>query len=104
MEIDGYTKTELTFLSGYVICVSGYTTEERALLKGMVELCGGTYMEDMESRSVSFLISKSLSSEKAKHAKKWGVPVLSHQWLFDSILAGRLVSVNNYILFYEHSC
>ncbi|BFU24101.1 BRAC1 domain containing protein [Entamoeba histolytica HM-1:IMSS-B] len=86
------------FLSGYVICVSGYSTDERVLLGGMIEQFGGIYMEDMESRSVSFLLSKGLTSDKARHAKRWGVPVLNHQWLFDCIVERRFVSINNYIL------
>ena len=52
---------------------------------------------DMDSRTVSFLLSKGLLSDKAKHAKKWGVPVLKHQWLFDCIVERRFLSINNYI-------
>ena len=72
--------------------------EDRILLGGMIEQCGGIYMEDMESRSVSFLLSKGLTSDKARHAKRWGVPVLSHQWLFDCIVEKSFVSINNYII------
>ncbi|KAL7712924.1 BRCT domain-containing protein [Entamoeba marina] len=88
----------MQFLNGFVICVSGYTTDERTLLSGMVESCGGIYMEDMESKSVTYLISKGLVSEKAKHACKWGVPILSHQWLFDCLAERRLRSINGYLL------
>ena len=87
----------LTFLNNCVICVSGYSTDERALLKGMIEMCGGVYMEDMESRSVTYLLSTGLSSEKAKSAMRWGVPVLSHQWLFDCIYERRAKSINGYL-------
>ena len=86
------------FLIDFVICVSGYSSEERALLGGMIEQYGGIYMEDMESRSVSFLLSKGLQSDKARHAKRWGVPVLSHQWLFDCIVEKEFISINQYIL------
>ena len=104
MEIEEViNNNNLTFLTGYVICVSGYSTDERLLLKGMVELCGGIYMEDMESKNVSFLLSKGLSSEKARHAKRWGVPVLSHQWLFDSISERHFISINHYILSTDNS-
>ena len=89
---------QFNFLSKYVICVSGYNTDERALLKGMIECCGGVYMEDMECRSVTFLLSKNLTSDKTKHAMRWGVPVLTHQWLFDCISDGRLRSINGYLL------
>ena len=82
---------------GYVICLSGYTSEEREMLGKMIELYGGIYTEDMDSRTVSFLLSKGLLSDKAKHAKKWGVPVLKHQWLFDCIVERRFLSINNYI-------
>ena len=86
------------FLSGYVVCISGYSTDERTLLGGMIEKYGGIYMEDMESRNVSFLLSKGLQTDKARHAKRWGVPVLSHQWLFDCIVEKEFLSINNYIL------
>ncbi|KAL7711634.1 Topbp1 [Entamoeba marina] len=88
----------LSFLLNCVVCVSGYTTDERSLLRGMIEMCGGTYMEDMESRSVTYLISKGLVSEKAKHAMRWGVPVLSHQWLFDCLCEKKFRSINGYLL------
>ena len=72
--------------------------DERSLLSGMVEMCGGIYMEDMEIKSVTFLISKGLTSEKARHALKWGVPILSHQWLFDCLAERKFLSINNYLL------
>ena len=73
----------LSVLNGCVICVSGFNTESRQIMKGMIEFLGGVYMEDMEFRSVTFLISCNTTSEKTKHAKRWGVPVLNQQWLFD---------------------
>ena len=90
------------FLNGYVICVSGFTSEERTLLGGMIEQYGGIYMEDMECKSVSFLLSKGLTSDKAKHAKRWGVPVLHHQWLFDCIVEKQFISINKYILYHSN--
>ncbi|EDR29815.1 topbp1, putative [Entamoeba dispar SAW760] len=94
----GEVNRPLSFLSGYVICVSGYTNEARELLKSMIELCGGIYMEDMECRSVTFLLSTNPASEKTKHAIRWGVPVLSQQWLFDCLYNQRLLSINPYLL------
>ena len=92
------TETVPQFLSGYVVCITGYLPDERVLLGGMIEKYGGIYMEDMESRNVSFLLSKGLQTDKARHAKRWGVPVLSHQWLFDCIVEKQLLSINKYIL------
>ncbi|EDR27849.1 hypothetical protein EDI_222550 [Entamoeba dispar SAW760] len=94
-------ESNLQFLGGHIICVSGYSSDERLLLRGMVELCGGIYMEDMESKSVTFLLSKGLTSDKASHALRWGVPVLSHQWLFDCIAERRLLSINQYVLNFD---
>ena len=107
MQVETAHDDERRFLSGCVVCVSGYSVappppdtqmEERALLSGMVEQCGGVYMEDMEIKSVSFLISKGLNSEKVRHALRWGVPILSHQWLFDCLVEHRFVSINPYLL------
>lgn len=88
----------LTVLNGCVICVSGFQMEARVILKGMIEFLGGVYMEDMEFRTVTFLISCNTSSEKTKHAKRWGIPVVSQQWLFDCASEQRFVSINDYII------
>ena len=93
----------LTVLNGCVICVSGFTQELRVILKGMIEFLGGVYMEDMEFQKVTFLISCNTQSEKTKHAKRWGVPVLTQQWIFDCLSEQRFVSINNYILPYKNS-
>ena len=90
----------LSVLNGCVICVSGFAMETRTIFKGMIEFLGGVYMEDMEFKSVTFLISCNAQSEKTKHAKKWGVPVLNQQWLFDCASEQRFVSINDYILPY----
>ncbi|ELP88501.1 topbp1, putative [Entamoeba invadens IP1] len=96
METD--EKCPATFLQDYVICVSGYSNEERILLRNMIEFCGGCYNEDMESRSVTYLLSKNPASDKTKHAMRWGVPVLTHQWLFDCMSERRLLSINPYLI------
>ena len=92
---------QLQFLTGCTISVSGYTTEQRILLKGMIELCGGIYNEDMEFHSVTYLLSNNSYSEKTKHAMRWGIPVLSQQWLFDCINEQRFLSINNYLMYYK---
>ncbi|ELP88502.1 hypothetical protein EIN_344420 [Entamoeba invadens IP1] len=96
METD--EKSPATFLQNYVICVSGYSVDERLLLKKMIDFCGGYYMEDMESSSVTYLLSKNPASDKTKHAMRWGVPVLTHQWLFDCMYERRLLSICPYLI------
>ena len=88
----------LSVLNGCVICVSGFSPEYRKILKGMIEFLGGVYMEDMDFKTVTFLISCNTMSEKTKHAKHWGVPVLHQQWIFDCAYEQRFVSVNDYII------
>ncbi|ELP84737.1 topbp1, putative [Entamoeba invadens IP1] len=91
-------KSPVSFLQNYVVCVSGYSNDERLLLKNMIDFCGGMYMEDMESRNVTYLLSKNPMSDKTKHAMRWGVPVLTHQWLFDCMSERRLLSINPYLI------
>ena len=98
MQVSVEQQRPLSFLAGCVVCVSGFNPEDKLVLKGMVEMCGGIYMDDMDCRTVTYLLSLTMNSEKAKHAVRWGVPVLSHQWLFDCIFERRFRSINDYLL------
>ena len=72
--------------------------DERRVLKEMVEHCGGVYDDDLDRRYATFLLSKSLSTDKTRQSFRWGIPVLSHQWLFDCLYEQRLLSITPYLL------
>ncbi|BFU24100.1 BRAC1 domain containing protein [Entamoeba histolytica HM-1:IMSS-B] len=86
------------FFNGYIISLSGFSVQEKLIMKGMIEECGGMCTDDMNSSTITFLIAKALSSEKARCALRWGVPVLNFQWLFDCLKEGRVISINKYVL------
>lgn len=63
-----------------------------------VELLGAKYSEDMTPNS-SVLVTKSLvglRKDKFDHAQEWRVPIVSANWLWDSIVAGIQLPLQKY--------
>ncbi|ESZ96402.1 hypothetical protein SBOR_3234 [Sclerotinia borealis F-4128] len=59
-------------------------------VKKATELLGGTYSEDMTPQS-SVLVTKSVVSlrkDKLEHAQEWKIPIVTADWLWDSIASG----------------
>lgn len=68
-------------------------------VKKAVNLLGGVYSEDMTPKS-TVLVTQSvekLRKDKLDHAQQWGIPIVSASWLWESIHAGRLLSMQKYL-------
>jgi len=83
-------------LLGVTVCVSQLNKADRDLLKRSVETYGGVYSGVLEMETTTVLICTSPEGEKYNHAKKWNIPCVSSQWVFDSIEKGICLQTNKY--------
>ncbi|XP_050310488.1 DNA topoisomerase 2-binding protein 1 [Anthonomus grandis grandis] len=103
--------TSSTVLKGCVIAVSGYNSEEREYLILVIKLLGGIYQDLLsrkcnEARNVlatTHLVSLSPSGKKYEAAIKWGLPVVTKDWLLECLKTDHIVSVNRFAVSAEDS-
>ena len=77
-------------LHGLLLCVTGFDADEREDMKRICEKLGGTFSLDL-TKSCTHLIAKTASGAKYEHGKKWGLHVVSKEWLL------QVDSKNSYI-------
>lgn len=80
------------------ICSSAFTGIDLLHLKSAVRLIGATYSEDMTPHS-SVLVTKDMKSvrkDKFDHAMEWKVPLVTADWLWDSISSSKQLSYTKY--------
>jgi len=83
---------------GMTICSSAFAGIDLLHFKKAVELLGAKYSEEMTPQS-SVLVNKSLVAlrkDKLEHALQWKIPIVSANWLWDSIEAGMKLSSKDY--------
>lgn len=81
-----------------LISSSAFTGIDLLHFKKAVQLIGATYSEDMTPNS-TVLVTKSLQAirkDKFDHAQEWKVPIVTADWLWDSISAGERLSFSKY--------
>jgi DNA replication regulator DPB11 len=84
--------------AGMTICSSAFAGIDLLHFKKAVELLGAKYSEEMTPQS-SILVNKSLVAlrkDKLEHALQWKIPIVSANWLWDSIEAGMKLSSKDY--------
>lgn len=80
------------------ICSSAFSGIDLLHLTRAIELIGGTYSDFMTPRA-SLLIVKSINAvrkDKINYAKEWKIPVVTANWLWDSIEGGTILSIQAY--------
>ncbi len=79
---------------------TGFTGEEREVIKNWASQLGVTYSGDLVARSTTHLVARDLlavfSTQKYFAALQWGINIVSFRWLYDSLQAGRLLPVGPY--------
>ncbi|RZC32583.1 DNA topoisomerase 2-binding protein 1-B, partial [Asbolus verrucosus] len=93
-------------LRNSVVTISGYTTFERNFLKELIEELGGDCQEQFariqcSEKGVSastHLVSLEASGKKYAAAVKWGLPVVSKEWLLECAKTGRGVPVEDFLI------
>lgn len=106
------TKYAVNGLQGCLICVTGVAFDERAKICSMVQELGGIYSPELIA-DCSHLIfdggSASVSSQvssqnnvipvKVQYALKWGIPVVSKEWIYDCYAQRILLEESDYLAF-----
>jgi len=81
-----------------LISSSAFTGIDLLHFKKSVQLIGATYSEDMTPNS-TVLVTKSMTAvrkDKFDHAQEWRVPIVTADWLWDSISAGKRLPFSKY--------
>ncbi|KAL2075597.1 hypothetical protein VTL71DRAFT_540 [Oculimacula yallundae] len=84
--------------SGMTISSSAFAGIDLLHFQRAIELLGATYSEDFMPNS-SVLVTKSLAGlrkDKYDHAQEWKVPILSADWIWESISAGTKLPTSKY--------
>ncbi|KAF7865231.1 hypothetical protein EAF04_006208 [Stromatinia cepivora] len=85
-----FPKFPIEGFSGLKVSSAAFTGIDILHVKRATELLGGTYSEDMTPQS-SVLVTKSIVSlrkDKLEHAQEWKIPIVTADWLWDSITSG----------------
>jgi len=83
-------------LHGVTVTVSQFGRADKEILQKTVESAGGSYSGVLDMETTSVLICTSNEGEKYLHAKKWNIPCVSSQWVFDSIERGVCLPTSGY--------
>jgi len=83
-------------LLGVTVCVSQLNRADKDLLKRTVETYGGVYTGVLNMDMTTVLVCTSPEGDKYNHAKKWNIPCVSSQWIFDSIEKGFCLQTKKY--------
>lgn len=76
-------RTPYPTMEGLIVSISIYADRERRLIMKLAELLGATTMQTLEPK-VAFLICPRPEGSKYAAALKWGIHVVTSQWLYDS--------------------
>ena len=78
------------------VSVSQFNKDDRELLRKRIETHGGGYSGVLEMDKTTVLVCASPSGDKYMHAKKWNIPCLTSDWVFDSIDNGYCLPYDGY--------
>jgi len=84
--------------SAVTVSTSAFSGIDLLHVTKAVKLVGAKYSEDMTPQS-SVLVTKSLTAvrkDKFDHAQEWKVPIVTADWLWDSIEAGTRLPLSKY--------
>lgn len=83
-------------LRGLAISVSQLNRKDKELLRKSIESHGGTYSPALDMDSTTILIAARPDGDKYRYARKWKIPCLSLDWVFDSIEKGHCLPTDKY--------
>jgi len=83
-------------LFGVTVSVSQLNRADKDLLRRTVEMNGGVYSGVLEMETTTVLVCTSPDGDKYNHAKKWNIPCVTSQWVFDCIEKGFCLQTNSY--------
>ena len=83
-------------LMGLTLTVSQMGRKDKELIKKAIESHGGTYTGQLDMELTQVLIISKAEGDKYKYAKKWKIPCVSSDWVFDSIEKGYCLHTEGY--------
>eukprot|EP00960_Hanusia_phi_P046590 757923-Hanusia_phi.AAC.5 len=77
------------------ISVTGYTGHCRDVLIKIINLSGAEATKEL-TKTNTHLISTTCTSKKVNAARDWGLKIIGHQWLMDSVVSGKWLIEEDY--------
>ncbi|XP_043233811.1 DNA topoisomerase 2-binding protein 1-A-like isoform X2 [Amphibalanus amphitrite] len=81
---------------GLFVCVSQISRRDKEAIKRLIETNGGNYMTQLECEKTNVLISPSVEGEKVTFARRWKIPCVVPEWLYDSVERGSCLPMEQY--------
>ncbi|KZV27508.1 DNA topoisomerase 2-binding protein 1-A [Dorcoceras hygrometricum] len=75
---------------GYRFCVSRYDTKERQLLRNLCYVLGVKFVEKL-TKKATHLICKYADGDKYEAACRWGIQVVTAEWIYGCVLQNKFV-------------
>ena len=91
-----FTRYKCPALMGLTLTVSQMGKKDKEILKKSIESHGGTYTGQLDMEHTEILIISKPEGDKYKYAKKWKIPCISSDWVFDSIEKGYCLKTEGY--------
>ncbi len=91
-----FSRYKCPALMGLNITVSQLNKKDRDLLKKSIEAHGGTYTGSLDMETTMLLVLLKPEGDKYKYAKKWKIPCVTSDWVFDSIEKGICMGTDRY--------
>ncbi|XP_040581730.1 DNA topoisomerase 2-binding protein 1-A [Lepeophtheirus salmonis] len=91
-----FTRYACPALMGLGITVSQMSVKDKEVIKKTIESHGGIYLKSLDMHTTNVLIIPTPEGEKYTYAKKWKIPTLNSNWIFDSIEKGHCLSLDDY--------
>jgi len=73
---------------GLGISVTNIDQESRTAIADLVVANGGSYNGTLDRNSVTHLVAGGLGGKKIKHARSWGIEIVTMKWVEDSANRG----------------
>ncbi len=83
-------------LKGLVVCISQMSRKDKETLRRKIESHGGIYDGVLDMEKTAILITPTTAGDKYGYARKWQIPCLSPDWIFDSIDRGHCLPTLDY--------
>ncbi|XP_066258157.1 DNA topoisomerase 2-binding protein 1-A [Euwallacea similis] len=101
----------VTPLTGCVITISSYTSDERHFLREAIERLGGVYQEQFSRKTrqeknilaCTHLVCPEPSGKKYEAAVQWALPVVSKDWVLECLKNGTKALIESYFIATEKS-
>lgn len=80
---------------GYRLCASRYDMKERQLLRNLCYVLGVKYVEKL-TKKVTHLLCKFADGDKYEAASRWGIRVVTADWLYECAKQNKVVDVKGF--------